>query len=60
MKPILTARSLLQATTTSRCPRTLTKVGVLSGENVRPRATMLACVLSGTVAPHDFQTTTTN
>jgi len=30
------------------------------GENVRPRATILACVLSGTVAPHDFQTTTTN
>ncbi|MDN4985130.1 MULTISPECIES: hypothetical protein [unclassified Bradyrhizobium] len=58
MKPILTARSLLQATTTSGCPRTLTKVGVLSGENVRPRATTLACVLS--VAPHDFQTTTTN
>ena len=25
-----------------------------------PRAMMLACVLSGTVVPHDFQTTTTN
>lgn len=44
----------------SECSRRLRNVGVLSGENVRPRATMLACVLSGTVAPHSFQTTTTN